>query len=81
MTVVIMRFSVQISNGTPAILTELSRGSPQFPKQMLEQYLKLGQNCFLPNPYQLIIHHSSYYLMLYGLDSDTNIKYATINQI
>jgi Mlc titration factor MtfA (ptsG expression regulator) len=55
-------YYVQISAGTPAILTEVFCGFPQSLRMNAGEVSQLYHEYFLPNPFQFIItlpHHSA----------------------
>jgi hypothetical protein len=58
----------KISARRPAILAEVFRGFFSVPSgECIDSALKLGYNRFLPNPFQFIIHLSSFHSSLYSL--------------
>jgi hypothetical protein len=50
-----------------AILTEIFHGLPQSLQEDRNSTLKLGHDCFLPNPFQFIIHVPPYHSTLHSL--------------
>jgi hypothetical protein len=64
----------QISAGTLAILTEVFYGSPQSLLTNAGIVPQLGDDHFLPNPFQFM---SSYHILLYCLDTEIIIKWPT----
>jgi hypothetical protein len=59
---------VHISAWKLAIRTEVSVVLLGSSRQMLRYYLKLSYDCFLPYPFQFIIHQPSYHSTLYSLE-------------
>jgi hypothetical protein len=61
------RSRAQVSARRPANLTEGFRGFRQSPGEGRVSTLKIGHDRFLPNPFQFIIHLSSFHSTLYSL--------------
>jgi hypothetical protein len=64
---VLGRCLVRISAGTPAELIEVYRGFPQTLHVNVWILPSPDDGCFLPNPFQVTVHQSSYYSTLYTL--------------
>jgi hypothetical protein len=62
---------------TPAILIDVHHGFLQSFKTNVGIVLQLGHVYVLPNPFQFIIHQSSYHAIIYGLDTDSVVKYVS----
>jgi hypothetical protein len=61
------RSQFQISAWQPAILIDVFHGFPVPPGECWDSTLKLSHDHFLSHPFQLIIHVSPFYVMLYIL--------------
>jgi hypothetical protein len=55
--VVILLTHIRILGRTHTILTKGLVIIPNPSRQILGKYYKLGEECFLPDPYQFIIHY------------------------
>jgi hypothetical protein len=60
------RCLVQLSANTSAFLTEVYRGFPQSIQENSMTVAQLVHEHFLLNPFQFIVHRTSYRLMLYS---------------
>jgi hypothetical protein len=61
------------------ILTKVLCDLPQSLQANAVIIPRIGHEYFLPNPFQLVIHRSSYHLTSHSLDTDSIIKGITYN--
>jgi hypothetical protein len=76
-TLIFRRCSVWILTGAPAILMDLFCGIPQSLQANDRIVPWLNHECFLPNPFQFIIHQSPYHSMIHSLRYWQCHKYTT----
>jgi hypothetical protein len=66
---------VQISAGTPDVLTEVSHGVPHYSQTNAKIVSRLGHNSFLINSFKFIIHLPYHHPTVCSLDTENGFKY------
>lgn len=72
-------YSVRISIGTRAILSQIFGGFPQFLKAGSRIVSQLGYGCMLPGTSQFIIHYLLHHSMPHCLGTERIVKRRTRN--
>lgn len=77
---VFRRCAIRISVGTRAILNEVLREFPQSLQENARIAHQLHHDCFIPDPFQFIIHLSPCHMKLYSVATDSIVKQLTTNR-